>query len=413
MTFYVLGMSHHSAPLALRERCYIKTHQLSSALSALCQSPVVHEAAILSTCNRTEIYAIADSEVPLIHWFAQHVGVDEPTFMKHSYLHKDQSAMTHGMRVGAGLDSMLLGEPQIFGQIKKAYAIADEGGYIKTHLHSIFSLMFSSSKKVRHETQISRCPLSLAHGLMKKAQEWLKEAQSARVLLIGAGEMVQIVATYLSQMTSQTLLIANRDVSKAQALAEKFSARAMALGEIEKHLSTCDMVVAATNSESFIIDQKIFKPTDRRRFLLADLSMPRNIDPALAEHPSVMLCHLDELTESANAHFAKRQEAAVEAEKMIDSLSRRYIASDARQQAVDLVRDYREQVERVSEALLSESAKTVDAATQALLQQFAHKLCQRIMHEPTTRLKEAVYSQDQAALSSWQLLFAQKETQEC
>jgi len=224
---------------------------------------------------------------------------------------------------------------------------------------------------------------------------------------------VQIVATYLSQMTSQTLLIANRDVSKAQALAEKFSARAMALGEIEKHLSTCDMVVAATNSESFIIDQKIFKPTDRRRFLLADLSMPRNIDPALAEHPSVMLCHLDELTESANAHFAKRQEAAVEAEKMIDSLSRRYIASDARQQAVDLVRDYREQVERVSEALLSESAKTVDAATQALLQQFAHKLCQRIMHEPTTRLKEAVYSQDQAALSSWQLLFAQKETQEC
>ena len=414
MALFILGISHQSAPLGLRERCFVEPEHLSDQLLSLHQNPDISEAVLLSTCNRTEIYAEATQAAPLIKWLEQHSQLDQQILLQHSYLHQDQQALRHGIRVGSGVDSMLLGEPQILGQIKKAYFTACELETVGPTLNQVFPFIFSASKEVRHETQLSRCPLSLAHGLMKLAEEEIQHAKKARILLIGAGEMIQSMATYFNEMSGQTLCIATRDPNKAQSLANQFSAKLIPLVQMPDQLEQSDMVIAATNSTEYLITKTILQTLKHQPQLFIDLSMPRNIDPQVTQIKNTKLYHLDELTQRTNQHLKQRQDAGRLAEKMIIQISQQFTHADQRQRAANIIREYREYIERISEKTRTQICRrhTLDPEQEHILKLFSHKLCQQIMHEPTLQLRQAALKNDTSTLNTLAQLFNQKDTSE-
>lgn len=414
MALFTFGISHQSAPLSLRERCFIEPDHLASQVLSLYQHPDISEAVILSTCNRTEVYAEATQADPLINWLEQHSQLDQQTLLKHSYLHQDQQALRHGIRVGSGVDSMLLGEPQILGQIKKAYATACELKTVGLTLNHAFPLIFSASKQVRHETQLNRCPLSLAHGLMKLAEATIKQATQARILLIGAGEMIKSMATYFKEMSNQKLCIATRDPIKAQPLANQFSAKLISLVEMPRQLNHSDMVIAATNSTEYLITNQMLQSLQHCPQLIVDLSIPRNIDPAVASVKGTRLYHLDELTQRTNAYLKKRQDASHVAEQMIVKLSQQFTHADQRQRVASIIRDYREHIQHISQQTHKEICQRyhVDPEQERILKAFSHKLCQQIMHEPTVQLRQAALKNDTATITTLTQLFHHKDTTE-
>jgi glutamyl-tRNA reductase len=414
MALFTFGISHQSAPLSLRERCFIEPDHLASQVLSLHQHPDISEAVLLSTCNRTEVYAEATQSAPLINWLEQYSQLDQQTLLRHSYLHQDQQALRHGIRVGSGVDSMLLGEPQILGQIKKAYASACELETVGPTLNHTFPLIFSASKQVRHETQLSRCPLSLAHGLMKLAEATIEQATQARILLIGAGEMVKSMATYFKEMSDQKLCIATRDLIKAQPLANQFSAKLISLVDMPHQLNQSDMVIAATNSTEYLITNQMLQSLRYRPQLIVDLSMPRNIDPAVASVEGTQLYHLDELTQRTNAYLKKRQDASRVAEQMIVKLSQQFTHADQRQRVANIIRDYREHIQHISQQTHEEICRRyhVDSEQEHILKTFSHKLCQQIMHEPTVQLRQAALKNDTATITTLAQLFHHKDTTE-
>ncbi|MGJ4730933.1 glutamyl-tRNA reductase [Luteimonas sp. SDU101] len=401
MTLYALGINHQTAPVALRERVAFSDSTVPAALGELRALPGVREVALLSTCNRTELYAAAEDDAVLADWLAAQPGAGEagqdPAQGLHAYLyrHAGDAAARHLFRVACGLDSMVLGEPQILGQVKQAWSMARGAGALGSELDRLFQHAFVTAKRARTETRIGSSPVSVASLAVRLAQESFARPDDSVALLIGAGETIELTARHLSQARVKRLLIANRTYRHAQELAERHGAVALPLDELERHLFLADVVFSATASQTPILTRsqvaQALALRKRRPMLLMDLAVPRDIEPEVADLEDAFLYTVDDLDRVVEQNRRSRGDAAQQAETIVDLQVGRYAQAQvlgARNEPLKRLRAHGEaaRAELVARAR-QQLASGQDAG--AVVDQLAHALTNRLLHVPTAVLRDA------------------------
>ena len=392
MSLLALGINHQSAPVALRERVAFAEHALPEALHALRALPQVREAALLSTCNRTELYAVAEGDGrALAEWLALRPDADLSDYV---YVHRDDQAARHLFRVATGLDSLVLGEPQILGQVKQAWAAARAAGTLGGELDRLFQHAFVTAKRARSETRIGNSPVSVASLAVRLAQESFARLSDSTVLLIGAGETIELAARHLVQAKAQRLLVANRTLAHAQALASRHGGVALPLEDLDRHLSQADVVFSATASREPVLHRAQVDAALRARrhkpVLLMDLAVPRDIAPDVAELKDAYLYTVDDLERAVEDNRRNRREAADAAEAIIDLQVARYQEVQAASAFNAPLRLLREHGEQARSELLARARQQLAAGKdpEAVLEQLAHALTNRLLHLPTTAVRE-------------------------
>jgi glutamyl-tRNA reductase len=327
-----LGFNHKTAPINLREKIVFHEEKLESSLQALQHFTGCEEAVILSTCHRTEIYANTKKQpeniTKIIDWLSDYQQVKKENLTKYIYTHEHIAALKHSMRVASGLDSIVLGETQIFGQFKNAVNIADKTGALGNHLRDFFTHTFSSVKKIRVETEIGAHTLSLGQVVKKLAKTLFENVSECKVLLIGAGEIIDLVAKYLYSQQISQFWIANRTLSNAEKISALLKAKIVSLQDIQSVLPSADIIVSAVHHLSPVIGKGMvetaLKTRKHKPMLMIDLAMPRNIEAEIKNLEDVYLYHLDDLQDVLNENYQKKQIACQHAEVLIEKQSQQY-----------------------------------------------------------------------------------------
>lgn len=324
MPIVALGLNHQTAPLALREQVAFAPEHTLAALHALSADAGIHEAAILSTCNRTEVYCrVADGhENTPCEWLHRHFQLSVNRLDGFLYRHDDAEAVRHVFRVATGLDSMVLGEPQILGQLKSAYQCARTAGSLATMLDRMFQNAFAVAKRARTETRIGANPVSVAFAAVRLAERIFGDLHQATVLLIGAGDTIELSARHLQEAGVKRLLVANRTLANAESLAREFGALALPLSELPNRLADADIVIASTASREPILGLDLVKAALKQRrhrpMFMLDLAVPRDIAAEVAALEDVYLYSIDDIAAVIDESLRSRREAAREAEAIID-----------------------------------------------------------------------------------------------
>ena len=416
MPFYTLGISHVTAPVAIRERLSFGSEQIPAALKAVTALGGVQEATILSTCNRTEIYAhlLDGSGARLADWLTQVRSPDDPGVRERFYIYSDAESARHLFRVACGLDSMILGEPQILGQIKEAYELAQHSGAAGNHLHRLFQFAFTVAKQVRTDTHIGDSPVSVAYASVRLARQIFSDFTRLTPLLIGAGDTIELVAQYLREQGTQRMIIANRNLNRAHPLAERFGGYAIGLHEIPAHLSEADIVIASTGSPELILSRETvaaaLKARKRRPLLLIDIAVPRDIDPGVAELADVYLFTIDDLRNVVENNLRARQEAAQQADAIIDAQVAQFMEQLRGLDAVPAIRAVRAQAANLRDQTLQQAQQLLAGGTPAneALKFLAETLTNRLLHAPTAYLRQAAHEGRNHILSQVHELFGLK-----
>ena len=326
-----IGLNHNTAPLDLRGRLAFSPEQMMPALHGLRErlARVVPEAALVSTCNRTELYVAASADKaeglvrPAIDWLAEHGGISGSQLLSHSYVMEDRLAARHAFRVAAGLDSMVLGEPQILGQMKQAVRLADEAGTLGTTLHQLFQRSFAVAKEVRSSTEIGAHSISMAAAAVRLAAQLFEDLTQIKVLFVGAGETIELVATHFEAKGPKSIALANRTLERGERLASRFGGEAMQLSDIPHRLHEFDAIISCTASTLPIIGlgavERALKARKRRPMFMVDLAVPRDIEPEVARLADVYLYTVDDLSTLVQTAGEKRQAAVQQAEVIIDA----------------------------------------------------------------------------------------------
>jgi glutamyl-tRNA reductase len=400
MPLFSLGISHATAPVAIRERMSFGPEQIPEALRAITALPGIEEAAVLSTCNRTEIYAnLEDAAVgaQLTDWLARERSPDDPDVRQRFYSHTDHDAVRHLFRVACGLDSMILGEPQILGQIKDAYELARQQHTAHNLLHRLFQYTFTVAKQVRTNTRIGENPVSVAYATTHLARQIFADFSKLTALLIGAGETIELVARHLREQGTGRMVIANRTVSRAHTLAEQFGGYAIGLQEIPAHLAEIDIVIASTGSPDIILDRRMaetaFNSRKRRPVLMVDIAVPRDIDSGVAALDDVYLFTIDDLQNAVEENRRSRLEAAKEADVLIESHVQRFTEQLQGLNAVPTIRAVREHAGTLRDDTLEQARQMLHNGQPAdeVMQFLAETLTNRLLHSPTAYLREAAH----------------------
>jgi len=413
MPLIALGLNHQTAPLAFRERVAVDAGQMPAALAALRAVDGVEEAALLSTCNRTEIYAqVADGKTAgVAQWLAEHHQVSPDALAGYLYLHQDDDAVRHLFRVATGLDSLILGEPQILGQVKDAWQAARDARSLNPPLDRLFQQTFAVAKRVRTDTRIGAHPVSVAFAAVRLARQTFTELSGATVLLIGAGDTIELAARHLADAKVKRLLVANRTLEHAQALATRHGGYALPLSELARHLPEADIVIAATASREPILDRQAVQTALRSRkhrpMLLLDLAVPRDIAADVAQLPDVYLYTVDDLEQVIEENRASRREAAQQAEAIISLQVEHYMAWWQAQGRQDTLRLLRSRGEHERERALSEAREQLQRGQNPheVLERLAHQLTNRLLHAPSSALRQAALSGDTDLLRVAERLF--------
>ncbi len=397
MSLLAIGLNHHTAPVDVRERVAIDETQLSDALTNLRQVAAVHEAAIVSTCNRTEFYCgVQEADpAPVIQWLRDYLNIEPDQISPYLFHYTDEDAVRHLMRVCSGLDSMILGEPQILGQIKTAYRGASDVGTVGQNLTPMFESAFSVAKQVRTDTDIGANPVSVAFAAVSVAKQVFADLSERTALLIGAGETIQLAAKHLAAQNIGRIIIANRTVQRAAELAADVNGQAMALADIPEHLASADIIVSSTASQLPILGKgSVERAQKARRYepvLIVDIAVPRDVEPQVSELENVFLYTVDDMKNVIEDNQRSRQLAAEQAEAIIhgqvELFMRRRRAMDANQ----AIREYRTTVEQTKDFMLKKYQRQLKAGTcpEEVLEQFAHTLTNKLMHSPTAKLRQA------------------------
>ncbi|MGH8061782.1 MAG: glutamyl-tRNA reductase [Pseudoxanthomonas sp.] len=396
MTLWVLGLNHQTAPVDLRERVAFDAAALPAALASLRGLAEVSEVALLSTCNRTELYAIAADGNTLGDWLATHAdGLDG-----YLYRHSDADAVRHLFRVATGLDSMVLGEPQILGQVKEAWAAAREHGALGNRLDRLFQQTFAVAKRARTDTRVGANPVSVASTAVRLAQNSFARLDDSTVLLIGAGETIELAARHLSEGKVRRLLIANRTLSHAQELATRHGGYALPLAELERHLAEADVVFSATASrEPIVTRSQVAAALGKRKhkpMLLFDLAVPRDIEPGVATLADAYLYTVDDLERAVEDNRRGRREAAEAAEAIIELQVARYIENLHASSRQEPLKRLRAHGDAAREDVLAKARQQLASGRDAgeVLDFLAHTLTNRLLHPPTAALRDAALSGD-------------------
>ncbi|WP_225775277.1 glutamyl-tRNA reductase [Pseudomonas sp. Marseille-Q5115] len=417
MAFLALGINHKTASVDVRERVAFTPEQLVEALQQLCQRTGTREAAILSTCNRSELYieqSSAQAET-VLEWLADYHQLSAADLRACAYVHEDADAVRHMMRVAAGLDSLVLGEPQILGQMKSAYAVAREAGTVGPLLGRLFQATFSAAKQVRTDTAIGENPVSVAFAAVSLARQIFSDLQRSQALLIGAGETITLVARHLHEQGVKRIVVANRTLERAKVLAEEFGAHAVLLADIPQELVNSDIVISSTASQLPILGkgavESALKQRRHKPIFMVDIAVPRDIEPEVGELDDVYLYTVDDLHEVVAENLKSRQGAAQAAEEMVAGGVNDFMARLRELAAVDVLRAYRQQGERLRDEELQKAQRLLANGGNAedVLMQLARGLTNKLLHAPSVQLKKLSAEGRLDALAMAQELFALNE----
>lgn len=414
MTLWVLGLNHQTAPIALREQVAFDMEALPGALAAARATPGVAEAVLLSTCNRTELYAIAEDAKAVAGWLAEQAGgraVAADALEAYLYRHHDAEAVRHLFRVATGLDSMVLGEPQILGQVKAAWSAAREAGAVGPRLDRLFQQAFGVAKRARTDTRVGANPVSVASAAVRLAQNSFARLSESTVLLIGAGETIELTAKHLSEAGTGRLLVANRTLAHAQELASRHGGYALPLAELPRHLAEADVVFSATASREPVLRREhvvaALAARHRKPILLFDLAVPRDIEPAVAELDDAYLYTVDDLERAVEDNRRSRREAAAAAEAIIDLQVARYVENLQAATRQAPLKRLRAQGEAARDEVLARARHQLEQGRDPgeVLDFLAHTLTNRLLHPPTAALREAALTGDAALARAAEKLF--------
>ncbi|MGQ0384788.1 MAG: glutamyl-tRNA reductase [Gammaproteobacteria bacterium] len=398
MSLVVVGLNHRTAPVEVRERIVFDAAHLPRALRSLAAQPGVREALILSTCNRTELYcSVEDDAAPLGRWLA-----DEAAFPLADCLYRieEAAAVRHVFGVAAGLDSMILGEPQILGQLKDAYRAATQAGTAGPLLNRLLQQTFAVAKQVRTETAIGANAVSVAAAGIQLARRIFANFDRHTALLVGAGEMIELAARHLHAQRIGRLVIANRSLARAERIAEGLQASAILLEAIDAHLSQADIVISSTARLGYVITEAAVRAAlDARRhrpMFMLDIAVPRDIEPSIAALEDVYLYTIDDLRQVVDVNLQARQQEAAEARRLIEADADRFMTGLRVQEAVPMIRELRGHAELVRAQTLEQARRMLAAghAPGEVLEFLAGTLTNRLLHAPSTALRDAAESGD-------------------
>ncbi|PCJ31557.1 MAG: glutamyl-tRNA reductase [Gammaproteobacteria bacterium] len=417
MKFVTYGINHNTAPVDVRERFAFNAEHLPSALASLHQWPGVIEAVIISTCNRTEIYCHIDAdydhgiELWLHQFHNQAAGALDPFI----YRHTDQHVVHHLFRVACGLDSMVLGEPQILGQIKTAYSQALNANTLGKNLGRLFQNAFTVAKQVRTDTAIGSSPVSIAFAAVSLAKNIFSSLADSTALLIGAGETIELAARHLQDNGIGRIIIANRTIERAHALAEKINGYAISLSEMPAHLAEADIVMSSTASQLPILGkgtvERALKQRKRRPIFMVDIAVPRDIEPEVASLEDIYLYCVDDLHDIIEENLQSRRDAAEQAEEIIDTQVEQFLAWLRTQDAVPVIKAIRERAEEESNDLLEKHLKQLEQGVPAetVLNELARSLTKKLLHEPSRQLRQSGIETDNNLIEAARSLFNIKD----
>jgi len=408
MTLLALGINHKTAPVALRERVSFTPDTLDQALNSLLSQPMVQSGVVLSTCNRTELYLSVEQQTDLqeqlVRWLCEYHDLREEDVRNSLYWHQDNAAVSHLMRVASGLDSLVLGEPQILGQVKKAHADSSRDHALTSELERMFQKTFSVAKRVRTETEIGASAVSVAFAACSLARQIFESLSSVNVLLVGAGETIELVARHLREHSVRKLMIANRTRERAQLLADEVGAEVIGLADIETRLADADIIISSTASPLPIIGkgmvERALKARRNQPMLLVDIAVPRDVEPEVGKLANAYLYSVDDLQAIIEQNMAQRKAAAVQAESIVVQESGEFMAWLRAQSAGETIREYRAQADDVRAELQERALAALrqGADAEKVLQELAHKLTNRLIHAPTKSLQQAARDGDSERL---------------
>ncbi len=401
MNLIALGINHNSAAVEVRERVAFAPEQVGEALADACTAADIDEVVILSTCNRTEMYAIVPQgaglearATRLIDWMANYHHLPAEELRKSAYHYESEQALAHMVQVASGLDSMVLGEPQIFGQLKSAFAVAREAGTVGSELGRLFQRVFKIAKRVRTDTAIGENPVSVAYAAVDLAGHIFSDMTRCHALLVGAGETIELVARHLIDAGVKKIVIANRTLGRARELAHKFGAEAVLLAEIPDQLPAADIVITSTASQLPILGkgavEQAIRARKHRPVLMVDIAVPRDIEAQVGELRDVYLYSVDDLREIVDQNMRNRRNEARKADEIIAEGVRECTEENRRLGAVDLVKDYRRMAEGLRERELERAMRALARGEDPakVVTHLSRGLTNKLIHAPTTGLKE-------------------------
>ena len=394
MQLYVIGVNHTTAPIQIRENVAFNSEHLASALRELTSHDAT-EAAILSTCNRTELYCSAENPEKPLNWLSKYHKLETNSIQPYIYTLPNDEAVKHAFRVASGLDSMVLGEAQILGQFKQSVKIAQDAGTLGTLLHKLFQRTFEVAKEVRTNTDIGANSISMSAAAVKLAQRIFGDIRQQKVLFIGAGEMIELCADHFAAQHPKSMTVANRTIERGNTLAEKIGGQAILLNDLPERFAEFDIVITSTASQLPIVGlgmvESAIKTRRHRPIFMVDLAVPRDVEAEVAELDDVFLYTVDDLAQVVTDGMANRQEAAVDAELIVTARVENFMQWMKKRDAIPTIKALRDQAEITRQAELEKALKLIQKGESAekVLEALSNALTNKFLHAPSHALNQA------------------------
>jgi len=412
MPLHILGLNHTTAPVEIREQVVFAGDDIDRALTGLLQLENVAEAVVLSTCNRTEFYVDSTDQglQEMRSWLLndQKLGAEVDSSL---FTLSEEDAIGHLFKVACGLDSMVLGEPQILGQLKDAFRQAEQCGTVGTQLSGLFHHTFSVAKKVRTDTEIGSSPVSVAYAAVNLANQFFSGFSQHTALLIGAGVTIELVAKHLCSKGIGRLFIANRDIGRAQSLATQFDGFALPLSELEGTLPDADILISSTASTEPVVRleqmKKAIRARKRKPVFAVDIAVPRDLEPGIGDLADVYLYTIDDLDKVIVAGQNSREEAAIDARRILEDETRRYLSIQRSKEVAPVITALRDHGDAIREQVLEQARRRLakGADMDEVLEYVTSSLLKKILHQPSVRLREAGEKSEQEFIDAISELF--------
>ncbi len=408
-----IGINHKTAPVEIRGKVVFQPEQFIPALRDLQSFAQLQEVALVSTCNRTEIYAIGEKlqTATLVRWLEQFHDLEESTLSPHLYEYEDFSAINHLMAVACGLDSVVLGEPQILGQLKQSHSYARQAGTLDTRLDKLFQLTFSVAKKVRTETEIGASAVSVAFAAVNLCKQLFANLNHLTALFVGAGETIELSMRHLHAQGVKKMVVANRTRERAKLLGDEYGATTISLDEIPQYLPNADILISSTGSPLPLIGkgmvENALKIRKRKPIFMVDLAVPRDIEAEVSSLSDIYLYTVDDLENVIEDNMKVRESAKIEALNIISDCARQYEQWNLSLNGVDVIKQFRNQLEEIRDKELDRALKNIGDASDidSALNQLAHRLTNKFLHHPTRYLRQAASSGDEESAGHVRKIF--------
>jgi len=418
MALLAFGINHKTAPVSIREKVAFAPERLQDACRDLVAKSDVSEVAILSTCNRTELYCcVNDANAALVEdWFSHYHNLHLDDISPYIYKYPNRDAVRHLLRVASGLDSLVLGEPQILGQVKTAYRDANAAGTLGTVLNKLCQHTFNVAKQVRTDTAIGESAVSVAYAAVSLSKQIFSSLENHTALLIGAGETIELAARHLHESKVGNIVIANRTIERAHVLAEEVDGSAITLADIPAHLTNADIIISSTASPLPILGKGVvetaLKARKHRPIFMVDIAVPRDIESEVGDLADVYLYTVDDLKDIIEEGLKTRREAAEQAEDIIDTQVVSFMGWLRSQGAVSVIQNFRGAMASHRDAELEKAIKMLSKGhdPDEVLRRFANSLVNKISHIPTTKIRQAGFDGNHNLLESAKELFELKDT---